>query len=63
MKFLHIGFIFLVLITLPTVAIAQPGPGPTFNPVPVDGFISLLLVTGGGLGIKHYKKTKEIKGK
>lgn len=45
-----VSFLFLVA-GLGTV-LAQPGPGPVFNPVPVDGGITLLLAAGAAYGVK-----------
>ena len=56
MKYIHKMLIVIVAVALPFTVLAQPGPGPAFNPVPIDGFISLLLVAGARMGIKHYQE-------
>jgi hypothetical protein len=35
-----------------STVLAQPGPGPVFNPVPLDGGITLLLAAGAAYGVK-----------
>jgi len=35
-----------------STVLAQPGPGPVFNPVPLDGGITLLLAAGAAFGVK-----------
>ena len=47
-------FTCMIVITLPTIAIAQPG-GDFGDPdamVPIDGGLSLLLAAGVGYGVK-----------
>lgn len=51
-----LSFMFLV-VGLSTV-MAQPGPGPVFNPVPVDGGITLLLAAGAAYGVKKAVKAR-----
>ena len=43
---------FMFLIAGLGTTLAQPGPGPVFNPVPLDGGITLLLAAGAALGVK-----------
>jgi hypothetical protein len=45
-----VGFMFLIAGV--GSVMAQPGPGPVFNPVPLDGGITLLLAAGATLGVK-----------
>ncbi len=54
-----VGFMFLVA-GLCTV-MAQPGPGPVFNPVPVDGGITLLLAAGAAYGVKKAADARKTK--
>lgn len=51
-----VSFMFLV-VGLSTV-MAQPGPGPVFNPVPVDGGITLLLAAGAAYGVRKAVKAR-----
>ncbi len=52
-----ISFMFLI-VGLSTV-MAQPGPGPVFNPVPIDGGITLLLAAGAAYGVKKAAKARK----
>lgn len=54
--FASLSFMFLI-VGLSTV-MAQPGPGPVFNPVPVDGGITLLLAAGAAYGVRKAIKAK-----
>lgn len=53
---------YIILIAfsfIQSLLFGQPGPGPVFSPVPIDGGISLLLVIGAGVGItKHLHNSK-----
>lgn len=51
-----VSFMFLI-VGLSTV-MAQPGPGPVFNPVPVDGGITLLLAAGAAYGVRKAVKAR-----
>ena len=54
----------VIIISLPALANAQPGPGcdPLTDPlcVPLDGGLSLLIAAGIGYGIKKARDNKKI---
>jgi hypothetical protein len=52
---------FLFLIAGLGSVMAQPGPGPVFNPVPLDGGISLLLAAGAAYGVKKAVDSRKSK--
>jgi len=47
-----LSILVLFLVAGVQSVMAQPGPGPVFNPVPLDGGITLLLAAGAALGAK-----------
>lgn len=52
---------FLFFVAGISTALAQPGPGPVFNPVPLDGGISLLLAAGAAYGVKKAVNARKAK--
>ena len=52
--------IIFTLISFPLLAQFNPPPPPNIDPpVPIDGGIAALLIAGGAMGYRKYKKRQE----
>ena len=52
--------IIFTLFTFPLLAQFNPPPPPNIDPpVPIDGGIAALLIAGGAMGYRKYKKRQE----
>ena len=52
--------IIFTLFTFPLLAQFNPPPPPNIDPpVPIDGGITALLIAGGAMGYRKYKKHQE----
>ena len=59
-KLVLISIILLVVMILPSLLMAQPGPAdPNDTFVPIDGGIALLLAAGVGYGAKKLIQHRE----
>ncbi|NGP90108.1 PID-CTERM protein-sorting domain-containing protein [Fodinibius halophilus] len=59
MKHLLTLILFFILITLPTILMAQPGLPGSPEQTPIDGGLGILAAAGGAYAIKKMRDKKE----
>ena len=59
MKQLLTPFILFILITLPSLLLAQPGPPADPEQTPIDGGLGILAALGGAYALKKLREQEE----